>query len=229
MISCEKAELLLSAQLDEALSPRETAQLKAHLAQCPRCQETARAPKALHQEAAGLAVEVPPALVQALQATDWGRIPQERAPAKRKPSPLPWAAGAAAALALVVAGTQLVLPRTGEAGSTLSQLFDRGDATTSSASDSSVQAATDGENALPEEAPAQQDGGANLTQDEAQARLQAYLEEAGEALTLTCQGQEGGVWYFSGQAVGGARFRFAVDGTTGAVTPLPAEETQAAP
>lgn len=148
---------------------------------------------------------------------------------KKKPSPLPWAAGAAAALALVVAGTQLVLPHAGEEGSTLSQLFDRGDAATSSASDSSVQAATDGEDALPEDAPAQQGGGTNLTRDEAQARLQAYLEEAGEALTLTCQGQEGGVWYFSGQAAGGALFRFAVDGTTGAVTPLPAEETEAAP
>ena len=98
MISCEKAELLLSARLDGALSPREAARLEVHLARCPRCRAAARELEALHQEAAGLAQAVPPRLAQALQATDWASIPQEKAPAKKKASPLPWAAGAAAAL-----------------------------------------------------------------------------------------------------------------------------------
>ena len=60
MISCEKAELLLSARLDGALSPREAARLEAHLARCPRCQAAARELETLHQEAAGLAQAVPP-------------------------------------------------------------------------------------------------------------------------------------------------------------------------
>ena len=216
MISCEKAELLLSARLDGALSPREAARLEAHLARCPRCQAAARELETLHQEAAGLA--------QALQATDWASIPQEKAPAKRKASPLPWAAGAAAALALVVAGSQLVLPSLGGAssgeGSVLEQLFGgESDSTTAAtAPDSDTQAATAGEESLADKDSA-------LTQDQAQACLQAYLGEQGEDLTLTCQGQEDGVWYFSGQgAAGEGPFSFAVDGVTGAVTPLPAEE-----
>lgn len=214
MISCEKAELLLSARLDGALSPREAARLEAHLARCPRCQAAARELEALHQEAAGLAQAVPPRLAQALEATDWASIPQEKAPAKRKASPLPWAAGAAAALALVVAGSQLVLPNLGGAssgeGSVLEQLF--------GGESESTTAATAGEESLADKDSA-------LTQDQAQACLQAYLEETGEELTLTCQGQEAGVWYFSGQgAAGEGPFLFAVDGVTGAVTPLPAEE-----
>lgn len=224
MISCEKAELLLSARLDGALSPREAARLEVHLARCPRCRAAARELEALHQEAAGLAQAVPPRLAQALETTDWAGIPQEKAPAKRKASPLPWAAGAAAALALVVAGSQLVLPNlegasSGE-GSVLEQLFggERESTTASTAQDSDTQAATAGEESLADKDSA-------LTQGQAQACLQAYLEEAGEELTLTCQGQEAGVWYFSGQgAAGEGPFSFAVDGVTGAVTPLPAEE-----
>ena len=70
MISCEKAELLLSARLDGALSPREAARLEAHLARCPRCQAAARELEALHQEAAGLAQAVPPRRAQAREVRE---------------------------------------------------------------------------------------------------------------------------------------------------------------
>ena len=124
----------------------------------------------------------------------------------------------------MVAGSQLVLPSLGGAssgeGSVLEQLFGgESDSTTAAtAPDSDTQAATAGEESLADKDSA-------LTQDQAQACLQAYLGEQGEDLTLTCQGQEDGVWYFSGQgAAGEGPFSFAVDGVTGAVTPLPAEE-----
>ena len=111
-MNCEEYEILLSARLDGALTPEETARLEAHLAQCPQCRQLAQALETLQAQTAALTQEVPRALQENLEGRDWSRVPQTgTAPSKKKKRLLPWAACAAAAVVLMVFGfTHLALP-----------------------------------------------------------------------------------------------------------------------
>lgn len=111
-MNCEEYEILLSARLDGALTPEETARLEAHLAQCPQCRQLAQELETLQAQTAALTQEVPRALQENLEGRDWSRVPQTgTAPSKKKKRLLPWAACAAAAVVLMVFGfTHLALP-----------------------------------------------------------------------------------------------------------------------
>ena len=61
-MNCEEYEILLSARLDGALTPEETARLEAHLAQCPQCRQLAQELETLQAQTAALTQEVPRAL-----------------------------------------------------------------------------------------------------------------------------------------------------------------------
>lgn len=102
-MNCEEYEILLSARLDGALTPEETARLEAHLAQCPQCRQLAQELETLQAQTAALTQEVPRALQENLEGRDWSRVPQTgTAPSKKKKRLLPWAACAAAAVVLMV-------------------------------------------------------------------------------------------------------------------------------
>ncbi len=53
-MNCEEYEILLSARLDGALTPEETARLEAHLAQCPQCRQLAQELETLQAQTAAL-------------------------------------------------------------------------------------------------------------------------------------------------------------------------------
>ncbi len=111
-MNCEEYEILLSARLDGALTPEETARLEAHLAQCPQCRQLAQELETLQAQTAALTQEVPRTLQENLEGRDWSRVPQTgTSPSKKKKRLLPWAACAAAAVVLMVFGfTHLALP-----------------------------------------------------------------------------------------------------------------------
>lgn len=75
-MNCEEYEILLSARLDGALTPEETARLEAHLAQCPQCRQLAQELETLQAQTAALTQEVPRALQENLEGRDWSRVPQ---------------------------------------------------------------------------------------------------------------------------------------------------------
>ena len=84
-MNCEEYEILLSARLDGALTPEETARLEAHLAQCPQCRQLAQELETLQAQTAALTQEVPRALQENLEGRDWSRVPQTgTAPSKKK-------------------------------------------------------------------------------------------------------------------------------------------------
>lgn len=70
-MNCEEYEILLSARLDGALTPEETARLEAHLAQCPQCRQLAQELETLQAQTAALTQEVPRALQENLEGRDW--------------------------------------------------------------------------------------------------------------------------------------------------------------
>ena len=76
-MNCEEYEILLSARLDGALTPEETARLEAHLAQCPQCRQLAQELETLQAQTAALTQEVPRALQENLEGRDWSRPSQE--------------------------------------------------------------------------------------------------------------------------------------------------------
>lgn len=78
-MNCEEYEILLSARLDGALTPEETARLEAHLAQCPQCRQLAQELETLQAQTAALTQEVPRALQENLEGRDWSR-PSRRGP-----------------------------------------------------------------------------------------------------------------------------------------------------
>ena len=89
-MNCEEYEILLSARLDGALTPEETARLEAHLAQCPQCRQLAQELETLQAQPAALTQEVPRALQENLEGRDWSRVPQTgTAPSKKKKRLLP--------------------------------------------------------------------------------------------------------------------------------------------
>lgn len=238
-MNCEEYEILLSARLDGALTPEETARLEAHLAQCPQCRQLAQELETLQAQTAALTQEVPRALQENLEGRDWSRVPQTgTAPSKKKKRLLPWAACAAAAVVLMVFGfTHLALPG-GSSG--LSEGFaalfslpgDR-EESTATAEDSTQSADPEGE------ASDQTDGATNgdepttdpgLSQAEAQSLLIAYLAHQGRTLELIPLGQSGDVWRFSGRESDGTVVSFfMVSRTDGTISEVPVPPTDTGP
>ena len=238
-MNCEEYEILLSARLDGALTPEETARLEAHLAQCPQCRQLAQELETLQAQTAALTQEVPRALQENLEGRDWSRVPQTgTAPSKKKKRLLPWAACAAAAVVLMVFGfTHLALPG-GSSG--LSEGFaalfslpgDR-EESTATAEDSTQSADPE------EEASDQTDGATNgedpttdpgLSQAEAQSLLIAYLAQQGRTLELIPLGQSGDVWRFSGRESDGTVVSFfMVSRTDGTISEVPVPPTDTGP
>lgn len=83
-MNCEEYEILLSARLDGALTPEETARLEAHLAQCPQCRQLAQELETLQAQTAALTQEVPRALQENLEGRDWSRVPQTGTPLPKR-------------------------------------------------------------------------------------------------------------------------------------------------
>ena len=238
-MNCEEYEILLSARLDGALTPEETARLEAHLAQCPQCRQLAQELETLQAQTAALTQEVPRDLQENLEGRDWSRVPQTgTAPSKKKKRLLPWAACAAAAVVLMVFGfTHLALPG-GSSG--LSEGFaalfslpgDR-EESTATAEDSTQSADPE------EEASDQTDGATNgedpttdpgLSQAEAQSLLIAYLAQQGRTLELIPLGQSGDVWRFSGRESDGTVVSFfMVSRTDGTISEVPVPPTDTGP
>ena len=79
-MNCEEYEILLSARLDGALTPEETARLEAHLAQCPQCRRLAQELETLQAQTAALTQEVPRALQENLEGRDWSQVPRRGPP-----------------------------------------------------------------------------------------------------------------------------------------------------
>lgn len=226
-MNCEEYEILLSARLDGALTPEETARLEAHLAQCPQCRQLAQELETLQAQTAALTQEVPRALQENLEGRDWSRVPQTgTAPSKKKKRLLPWAACAAAAVVLMVFGfTHLALPG-GSSG--LSEGFaalfslpgDR-EESTATAEDSTQSADPEGED------PTTDPG---LSQAEAQSLLIAYLAQQGRTLELIPLGQSGDVWRFSGRESDGTVVSFfMVSRTDGTISEVPVPPTDTGP
>lgn len=83
-MNCEEYEILLSARLDGALTPEETARLEAHLAQCPQCRQLAQELETLQAQTAALTQEVPRALQENLEGRDWSRVPRRGPPLPKR-------------------------------------------------------------------------------------------------------------------------------------------------
>ena len=99
-MSHEAYEELISAQLDDSLSPEEEAELEAHLATCPRCRRAKAELKAIHRLMLDAAAVPPPGLTKRITAD---------LPRQRKNANVPWGRriaplAAAAVVALVVIG-----------------------------------------------------------------------------------------------------------------------------
>ena len=238
-MNCEEYEILLSARLDGALTPEETARLEAHLAQCPQCRQLAQELETLQAQTAALTQEVPRALQENLEGRDWSRVPQTgTAPSKKKKRLLPWAACAAAAVVLMVFGfTHLALPG-GSSGlskgfAALFSLPGDREESTATAEDSTQSADPE------EEASDQTDGATNgedpttdpgLSQAEAQSLLIAYLAQQGRTLELIPLGQSGDVWRFSGRESDGTVVSFfMVSRTDGTISEVPVPPTDTGP
>lgn len=220
-MNCEEYEILLSARLDGALTPEETARLEAHLAQCPQCRQLAQELETLQAQTAALTQEVPRALQENLEGRDWSRVPQTgTAPSKKKKRLLPWAACAAAAVVLMVFGfTHLALPG-GSSGLSegFAALFSLpGDP----GNDPGQDDPTNGED------PTTDPG---LSQAEAQSLLIAYLAQQGRTLELIPLGQSGDVWRFSGRESDGTVVSFfMVSRTDGTISEVPVPPTDTGP
>ncbi len=91
-MNCEEYEILLSARLDGALTPEETARLEAHLAQCPQCRRLAQELETLQAQTAALTQEVPRALRRTWRAGTGPGPPDGHRPSQKKKRLLPWAA-----------------------------------------------------------------------------------------------------------------------------------------
>ena len=247
-MNCEEYEILLSARLDGALTPEETARLEAHLAQCPQCRQLAQELETLQAQTAALTQEVPRALQENLEGRDWSRVPQTgTAPSKKKKRLLPWAACAAAAVVLMVFGfTHLALPG-GSSGLSegFAALFSLpGDREESTATAEDSTQSTDpnedpgGQPEDPGNDPGQDDPtngdepttDPGLSQAEAQSLLIAYLAQQGRTLELIPLGQSGDVWRFSGRESDGTVVSFfMVSRTDGTISEVPVPPTDTGP
>lgn len=244
-MNCEEYEILLSARLDGALTPEETARLEAHLAQCPQCRQLAQELETLQAQTAALTQEVPRALQENLEGRDWSRVPQTgTAPSKKKKRLLPWAACAAAAVVLMVFGfTHLALPG-GSSGLSegFAALFSLpGDREESTATDTPSDPPNEDPGGQPEDPgndPGQDDPtngedpttDPGLSQAEAQSLLIAYLAQQGRTLELIPLGQSGDVWRFSGRESDGTVVSFfMVSRTDGTISEVPVPPTDTGP
>lgn len=105
MNGCEEYELLLSAQLDNQLSPQEAGTLEEHLATCPHCRALQAELALIHQEAGRLTWEPPASLTENMMA-QVRREPRAVTPLLSSRSHRRWTRflASAAVLALIVAG-----------------------------------------------------------------------------------------------------------------------------
>ena len=137
-MTCEEYEILLSARLDGELTGQEEALLADHLAQCPRCRQTAQQLAQLHEAMTSWNADLPGRLKNRLADQDWSALsPGEEGSASQTTAPtqqnIPgqdpqrkssrprflWLACAAAAVLVAVMVWQLTLPN--GRGSGLSQ------------------------------------------------------------------------------------------------------------
>ena len=97
----ESYEILISAQLDGALSPEEEAQLEKHLASCPACRRVRAELEGVHALLLGAAAPTPPQFSDRILSGLAAQEQRKRPPLLRRAAPF---LASAAVLALVLLG-----------------------------------------------------------------------------------------------------------------------------
>lgn len=238
MNPCKPYEDLLSAQLDEALTAQEQADLNAHLETCPHCRKYAQDLQTLHASLLAMAADPPDWMTGSIME-DLKEVPFSPAQPKQARKARRWAPLAfAAVLALVLLGGAPMLFG-GSSSSDTAAAEGVEQSTADSASPGEASGVTEeivtekNENAKEDSsedmAPkASAESSAALTQEAALAALEDQLAEEGRDLKLEPVGlsDDGGSWLFSAKdSAGEGVALFSVARDSGVIREMPAAET----